>query len=86
MNDPTIAALQEDWRSAGLADKAEAMLEYAEQVTSDATQIGDAGIDRLREVGCTDEEILEATMVTATFNALDRIADALGVALDELPE
>ena len=81
----TISALTEDWRSASLADKTRAILEYAEQVTKDATQVGDDGIARLREAGCTDEEIIEATAVAAYFNYMDRIADALGVALDELP-
>ena len=33
----------------------------------------------------SDEEILEATVVAAFFNSMDRLADALGVVLDKLP-
>ncbi len=79
-----IRSLEQDWRSAGLAEKTKAILDYAEQMTRDATGVTDETIARLREAGCSDEEILEATLVAAFFNSLDRIADALGVALDEL--
>lgn len=85
VSDEIITALKGNWRSAGLADKVQAMLAYAEQVTCDATQVHEEHLNRMRRSGCTDEEILEATVVAAFFNCLDRVADALGVRLDELP-
>jgi len=37
---------------------------------------------RLREVGLSDEAILEAAEVAAWFNYVNRLADALGVELE----
>ncbi|MBI2192243.1 MAG: carboxymuconolactone decarboxylase family protein [Planctomycetes bacterium] len=78
----TVAKLKGDWRSAGLAEKTRVMLDYAVEVTRDATRIGDPAFARLRKAGCSDEEILEATVVAAFFNFMDRVADALGVEVD----
>lgn len=41
-------------------------------------------LDRLRRVGLSDRDILDAVQVVAYFNYINRIADALGV--DPEPE
>lgn len=43
-----------------------------------------ADLDRLRRVGLSDRDILDAVQVIAYFNYINRIADALGV--DPEPE
>lgn len=58
------------------------MLDYAEQMTLDATKVTDKHFARMRKQGCSDEEILEATVVAALFNYMDRVADALEVQAD----
>jgi alkylhydroperoxidase family enzyme len=40
-------------------------------------------IDRLRSVGLTDRAINDATQVISFFNYINRIADGLGVDLEE---
>jgi uncharacterized peroxidase-related enzyme len=81
--DETFAqALRRDWRSVDLAPADRAMLEYVEMVTRDATQVQPETLDGLRGAGFTDEAILQITMITAWFNYINRMADALGVGRD----
>ena len=40
-------------------------------------------IERLRQVGWKDEDILDAVQIMSLFNYFDRMADALGVELNE---
>jgi alkylhydroperoxidase family enzyme len=58
------------------------MLEFAEQITLDATQISPAFHDRLRSVGFDDRGILQITLIASWFNYINRVADALGVGRD----
>jgi len=78
-----VGALAEEYQCAGLDARTKVLLEYAEQITRDATKITQADIDRLRGAGFSDKDILEATHIAAYFNDVDRLADALGVELDE---
>jgi alkylhydroperoxidase family enzyme len=58
------------------------MLEYAEQITRDATCVTPAFHGRLRAVGFDDRGILQITLIAAWFNYINRVADALGVGRD----
>jgi alkylhydroperoxidase family enzyme len=55
------------------------MLDYAERLTRDATQLREGDIQGLRRAGLSDPDILDLTMVASYFNYINRIADALGV-------
>ena len=55
------------------------MLDYVVQVTKDATKIGPDDHRRLRHAGFDDRAILQITLITAWFNYINRVADALGV-------
>ncbi|HXT51358.1 MAG TPA: peroxidase-related enzyme, partial [Thermoanaerobaculia bacterium] len=59
-----------------------AMLDYAGQVTLDATRIGPDDHARLREEGFDDRGILQITLIASWFNYINRVADALGVGRD----
>ena len=61
------------------------MLDYVVQVTKDATQIGPHYHERLRTEGFDDRAILQITLIASWFNYINRVADALGVEIDELP-
>ena len=78
-----LGELAEDYRRAGLDGRTRLLLEYAEQITRDATKITKGDIERLKDVGFSDQDILEATHIAAYFNYVDRLADALGVELDD---
>jgi alkylhydroperoxidase family enzyme len=58
------------------------MLDYAVQITKDATKITPAHHDRLRAAGFDDRGILQITLIAAWFNYINRVADALGVGRD----
>ncbi|MEE9154592.1 MAG: hypothetical protein V3U42_10930 [candidate division NC10 bacterium] len=59
------------------------ILEHAERITRDASQIAQEDIERLRAAGLSEEEILTLTLIAGFFNHQDRVADGLGVELDE---
>ncbi|HEU4794372.1 MAG TPA: hypothetical protein VFT02_02010 [Pyrinomonadaceae bacterium] len=74
-----VAALEEDYRSAPITEQERVMLDYAAQITRDATRISPADHERLRSVGFDDQGILQITLIASWFNYINRVADALGV-------
>jgi alkylhydroperoxidase family enzyme len=58
------------------------MLDYASQLTRDATRISAQDHERLRAVGFSDQAILQITLIASWFNYINRVADALGVGRD----
>jgi alkylhydroperoxidase family enzyme len=55
------------------------MLEFAEQITRDATRVTPAFHERLRAVGFDDRGILQIALIASWFNYINRVADSLGV-------
>lgn len=55
-----------DWRQAKLSDAERAMLEYVEKVTIAPSAITQADVQRLRDVGWTDRDILDIVQVVPT--------------------
>jgi len=85
--DPALVqALEDDYAKAPLSPEDRVMLDYVVQVTKDATRITPADHDRLRAVGFDDRGILQITLITAWFNYINRVADALGVGRDAPPQ
>jgi uncharacterized peroxidase-related enzyme len=60
-----------------------ALLDYAVKVTTEQWNCTPADLQKLRDNGFTDEDILDAVQIMALFNYFTRMADALGVALNE---
>jgi uncharacterized peroxidase-related enzyme len=78
-NDDLAAAIRRDYRTAPIDDRDKVMLDYAVQVTRDATRVTDEHHARLRAAGFSDQGILQITLIAAWFNYINRVADALGV-------
>ena len=74
-----VAAIERDFRTAPIEDRDKVMLEYAEQITRDATGVTDEHHARLRAAGFDDRGILQITLIASWFNYINRVADALGV-------
>lgn len=74
-----VRALQEDYRTAPISEQDKVMLDYAAQLTRDATRITAQDHERLRAVGFDDRAILQITLIASWFNYINRVADALGV-------
>ena len=55
------------------------MLNYAEKLTCDPTKMEKADVDRLKEAGICDGEILEVNQIVSYFNYVNRTINGLGV-------
>jgi len=73
-----VLAIQRNFRSAGLDDKDVAMLAYAQKVARNASQVTEADIKGLREVGFSDLEISDIAACASFRCFLSRLFDALG--------
>jgi uncharacterized peroxidase-related enzyme len=79
LDDALVSALRTDYRTAPISDQDRAMLDYAAQLTQDATKISPRDHDKLRNAGFDDRGILQITLIASWFNYINRVADALGV-------
>ena len=68
--------------SALIDDKTKQLLHLAAKVNRESYKVHDGTIEDLRRVGCTDAEVFETVAVTALFNFMDRMADALGAPVE----
>jgi len=59
------------------------MLKHAEKLTTNPHQVSADDVQKLRDLGLSDSDILDITLVTAYFNFVNRIALGLGVAYSE---
>jgi uncharacterized peroxidase-related enzyme len=82
LDDGLVAALKEDYADAPIEPRERKMLDFVVQLTRDATRIGPADLETLREVGFDDTAILQITLIASWFNYINRVADALGVGRD----
>jgi uncharacterized peroxidase-related enzyme len=72
-----------DWRSAGLDDATNALLVFAERLTDDCASVTREDIEELRSHGFDDQGISSCVQVVAYFNYINRIAEGLGVPLED---
>ncbi len=77
-----VDAIALDYRSAGLDPVDVAVMELAERVVDDATSIAGADLQRLRDLGLTDEEIMDVVLAAAARCFFSKTLDALGVRAD----
>lgn len=59
------------------------MLDYAVKLTRDPGSIGVADAQALRKAGFDDRCILDICQIVAYYNYVNRLADGLGVELEE---
>lgn len=71
------------WRSAEISDELRALLRFAEALTREPGAVTGAQVEALRTAGWGDEAILHACEVVSYFNFVNRLADGLGVRLEE---
>jgi len=77
-----LAAIDDDWRTAGLSDQRLAMLEYAVKLTVTPGAMVEADVEALRQAGFSDRDILDIVEVTAYYAYANRVADGLGVQVE----
>jgi uncharacterized peroxidase-related enzyme len=78
-----VAALQIDYRQANLKPADRAMLDYAYKLTLTPWEMVEADAQALRAQGFSDRAILDINQITAYYAYVNRIADGLGVPLED---
>lgn len=83
-DDEKVSQLKVDFTNLGLSEIDRLLCEYAEGLTlNPGADTENAYINPLREAGLDDRGILDATLVIAYFNFVNRIVLGLGVELEE---
>lgn len=59
------------------------MLDYAAKLTVDPGSVTEQDVEKLRAVGFTDTDILHIVEVVGYYAYANRIADGLGIPLEE---
>ena len=75
-----VLKVQRDFRTAGLSARDVEMLSYADKIAQNASQVSQEDIDRLREVGFTDQQICDIALCAAWRCFVARFFDATGAA------
>ncbi len=78
-----VEQLAVDYRDADLAEADRAMLDYAVKLAREPWTVAEADIDRLRIAGFSDRAVLDINLVTGYYAFVNRLADGLGVPLEE---
>ena len=81
-DDDRAAAIEQDYHEAQLSPRERAMLDYAVKLTLTPSEMGQADVQQLREVGLSDAAILDVCQVSAYYNYVNRLAEGLGVELE----
>jgi uncharacterized peroxidase-related enzyme len=79
LDEELAAALRRDYREASLPEVDRAMLDYAAKLTKSPAQMTRKDVEDLRDVGFTDQAILQINLIASWFNYINRVADGLGV-------
>jgi uncharacterized peroxidase-related enzyme len=74
-----VKQIKQDFNKVSLAPKDYTMLEYAVKLTKNPSEISQKDIEKLRQVGFNDSDILDINLITSYFNFVNRIALGLGV-------
>jgi uncharacterized peroxidase-related enzyme len=74
-----VEQVKDDWRQMELSEAEYAMLEFAEKLTLAPSNMREADVQKLRDAGWTDRDILDIVHVCAYFNFRVRVVDGLGL-------
>ncbi|MFX0117515.1 MAG: peroxidase-related enzyme [Candidatus Hodarchaeota archaeon] len=74
-----IKQFMDDVGSVYLPDKRRIMLDYAIKLTKNPSSVKEGDIKKLRQVGFSDEDILNINLITSYFNFENRVVNGLGV-------
>lgn len=75
--------LKVDYTQAELTPRDRAMLDYVHKLTRTPWAMRESDVQSLRAVGFDDLAILHIVQLASFFNYINRVADALGVELDQ---
>lgn len=64
-----------------LPDRLGSILAYAQKLTRTPNEMREEDLEGMRSAGLEDDEVLDAALITAYFNFVNRLAVGLGVEL-----
>lgn len=83
LGDESLArAVAKDYRTANLPARDRVLLDHAVALTCEPEERTAADLERLREYGFDDRQILRATAIAAWYNLANRLVLGLGVVLE----
>ena len=77
-----VAEIMLDHRAAGLSEVDMAVVDLAERVVDDATSIDERDLERLRELGLSETEIMDVVLTAAARCFFSKTLDALDIRAD----
>lgn len=84
MRDDDLAeAIEVDFETADLSDRAKEMIRYGLKLNATPGEMTEEDVQRLRDAGFGDRDILHIVEVVAYYAYANRIADGLGIPLEE---
>ena len=78
-----VRDIKTDYHQADIDEPTMEMLKFVERVTKHAYEIKEEEIVKLRQLSFGDEAILNIVHIAGYFNHINRVADALGVDLED---
>jgi len=86
-DDELAARIEADYQTAGVSEKRLAMLDYAVKLTVHPGSVTEEDVEQLRNVEFSDTDILHIAEVAGYYAYANRIADGLGIPLEDwIPE
>ena len=78
-----VEQLKVDFRIADIDTKDMAMLEYVAKLTIEPWNMSEKDVEKLRKNDFSDEAILDICQISGYFAFVNRLADGLGVELED---
>lgn len=75
--------MKQDYQQAPLTSRERALADYAVKLTREPASTRPTDLENLRSHGLGDKELLELVHIIGYFNHVNRLADALGVDLED---
>ena len=75
--------VMQDYGEAVLDDETLAIVEYVEKLTNEPSEMTENDVQTLRKAGLSDNQILSVVMITSMFAFMNRLADGLGVEIED---
>ena len=82
-DDELAAAIETDFETAPISEKRKTMLRYSLKLTLTPAAVTEADVGLLAEQGFSDVDILHIAEVVGYFAYANRIADGLGIPMEE---
>ena len=83
-NQALVDQLKDDYKKADITNKEKAMLDYSYKLTLFPWDMTKTDVEDLKKVGFSDREILDINQIVSYYAYVNRLADGLGVELENI--